>query len=111
MGQVLAEAISELNTLITKPHKDGWLPTNDWTYVRQKWGCIVTVERNEVAGRKGLPQHLTYGILHSAMVGLWGGLFSKGVYRGAKFVIVDGKWGFVGSGSIAPWGNGTVLSP
>ena len=62
-------------------------------------------------GPKGLPQHLTYGILHDTMVGLWGALFSKGVYHGTRFEILDSQWGFVGSGSIAPWVNGTLPLP
>jgi len=110
MGQVLAEAMSELQILTTKPNTDGWLPTSDWTYVRQEWHCIVTVKRNVFQGPTGLPQHLTYGILHSTMAGLWGALFSKGTYIGAKFEIRHREWGFVGAGSIAPWTNGTVPS-
>jgi len=38
-------------------------------------------------------------------------LFSKGVYHGTRFEILDSQWGFVGSGSIAPWVNGTLPLP
>jgi len=83
--------------------KDHWIPTDEWSYVRQKWDCIVICDANTFPGPSGKKQHLTYGILHSTMAGLWGALISKGNYFGADFDIHDGDWGKVGSGTITPW--------
>lgn len=109
MGQTLVQAMAELLESINHNGEDDWLPTDYWSWFDQRWDCLLTAERNLIPGPGGRPQYLTYGTLHSALVGLWGAMYSKGRYFACDFEIQDGQWGIVGSGSISPWA-GTLAS-
>ena len=105
MGQVLVHAMSDLREAISQNGEDDWLPIDEWSWFDQRWVCLLTAERNLIPGPGGRPQHLTYGTLHSALVGLWGAMYSKGKYLACDFAISDGQWGIVGSGSMSPWNS------
>ena len=99
MGQVLIHAMIDLRETIKQNGNDGWLPNDNWSWFETSWNCLLTADRNLVPGPGG-PQHLTYGVLHSALVGLWGAMYSKGRYFACDFEIEDAQWGIVGSGSM-----------
>lgn len=104
MGQTLLHAIAALRDTIE--HNDGqdeWLPTDDWSWSGQGWDCLLTADRNTILAPGGRVQRLTYGILHSALVGLWGEMYDKGRYFACEFEIQDARWGVVGSGRMSPW--------
>lgn len=103
MGQVLVHAMLDLREIIKLNGKDGWLPKDDWSYFEAEWNCLLTADRNLIPAPDGREQHLTYGILHSALVGLWGAMYSQGRYFACDFEIQDAQWGVVGSGRMAPW--------
>lgn len=102
MGQVLVHAMLDLRETIKQNGNDGWLPDDNWSWFETSWNCLLTADRNLVPGPGG-PQHLTYGILHSALVGLWGAMYSKGRYFACDFEIKDAQWGTVGSGKMDSW--------
>lgn len=103
MGQVLLHALSELRETINENGEDGWLPEDDWSWFAETWNCLLTAERNLIPGPGGRAQHLTYGVLHNALVGLWGAMYSHGRYFACDFEIEDAQWGIVGSGSMNSW--------
>lgn len=106
MAQVLLHAMSDLDQISTQNGGNGWLPGDDWSWFEQSWNCLLTAERNLIPGPAGRPQRLTYGILHSALVGLWTAMYSQGRYFACDFEIEDARWGVVGSGSMDSWGKG-----
>jgi len=86
-----------------KRSPNGWLPSGDWTFIKQEWDCIVYIERNLLPGHIKLPKHLTYRDLLNTVVGLWGAMFVKDLFFGVDFDIYDKRWGLVGMGSRTPW--------
>lgn len=104
MGQVLLHAMSQLRDSINRNGENDWLPQDDWSWFEQGWDLVLTADRNLIPGPGGRQQHLTYGTLHSALVGLWGEMYSKGRYFGCEFEIQDARWGVVGSGRMDSWG-------
>ncbi len=98
MGEALMEAIFFLREQI-KRSPNGWLPSGDWTFIKQEWDCIVYIERNLLPGHIKLPKHLTYRDLLNTVVGLWGAMFVKDLFFGVDFDIYHKRWGLVGMGS------------
>lgn len=105
MGQALLHAMSDLSQSIKKNGEDGRLPEDDWSWFAQGWDCLLTADRNLILGPGGRRQHLTYGNLHAALVGLWTAVYSEGRYFACEFGIEDARWGVVGSGSMDSWGR------
>lgn len=73
---------------------DGWLPaTLDPFKYTIDLGVTVFASSSE-------NQHLTWGILDSALRGLEDCLIRNALYQNAMFRIFDSDWGQVGDGSV-----------
>ena len=103
MGQALVHAMSDMRKTIDQNGVDDWLPTDDWSWSNERWNCFFIADRNLIPGPAGDAQHLTYGLLHNALVGLYGAMYSHGMYIACDFEIKDAQWGIVGSGSMNTW--------
>ena len=102
MGQSLAQAMADLRQQMRLP-KDQWLPYDEWTYIEDKWSCLITAESSSMPGPMGVKQHLTYGILHSAVAGLWQVMYVEGRFYEVDFAIENAPWGIMGFGTMKQW--------
>ena len=102
MNEVLAEASMTLRARMRYSHYVQ-LPSYHWTFVHQKWDCIIYVESSIPSSPHDQPKHLTYDLLLNTVRGLRGAVYSRDMFCGADFRIVDKESGLVGTGSIFPW--------
>lgn len=72
--------MADLSETIKQNGEDNWLLNDDWSWFKQGWDCLLAADRNLIPGPGGRRQHVTYEILHGALVGLRGAMYSKGRY-------------------------------
>ena len=109
MGESLVEAMAFLRCQLNRTY-DVRLPSDDWTFIKEGWNCILYVEKNPHPGPSGLSQHLTYRTLLSTVVGLWDSMYVKDLFFRAEFEIYDKNWGWVGTGSMMPWASSSEIT-
>ena len=113
MGQILLHALRDLRLDLRKG--DGWIPFNEWTYIEQPYDCLVTASANSKPGTGGRKQHITWGMMNSAVLGLWQTMYTGSRFCGCDFEIEVEELGVVGVGSMVAWsergvGGGGVFS-
>ncbi|MCJ1456762.1 hypothetical protein MMC28_007127 [Mycoblastus sanguinarius] len=82
-------------------HPDGWLRYEDEPYLKTAKGFYMVAKSWLIDGPQG-PQHLTYGILLSALMGLFDVCYYGEKPHASYTHIQDSNWGTVGTIVILP---------
>lgn len=79
---------------------DGVLPTSQDPFVYNKgYGAFIAAHSSN--GRR-----LTWSLLEGAVVGLYHGLYLRGIHRTSEFLIADRREGLMGAGEMGADGVG-----